>query len=105
VQVYGTVGLPDSAVRSCDRFQGWHGCPCASGTRLEVFVRYKPSISRRKEQDNLIRRFESEGYTLLNNLSGYKYKQAEREQERMRIEQFVLDLISRTQNHESTDEP
>lgn len=60
----------------------------------EVFVSYQPSINRRKDEAELIKRYTNQGHKLLNAEASYDYRLANQQVELARIEQFVLALIS-----------
>jgi hypothetical protein len=60
---------------------------------IKIIIKYKISDERKAEQDKIIRELQNSGLTLLNELRGYNYKNASREEELMRIKNFSDVLI------------
>ncbi|SIT40095.1 conserved hypothetical protein [Paraburkholderia piptadeniae] len=59
---------------------------------LPVLMKYKESGDRKAEERIVLDRLRST-YRLLNDLKGYDYRQAEKEQERLKIHAFIDELI------------
>lgn len=55
----------------------------------EVMIRYKSTSSRRDDEKSLIQLFEAKGLQLLNSLGGYKYSEADPDQEKAKVREFV----------------
>lgn len=53
-----------------------------------VIIKYRSSENRKNEQDDLIRHFQNSGIRLLNELAGYNYKTADKDEERKKIKEF-----------------
>ena len=60
----------------------------------DVLFKYKNSADRKKEQDEFICEFKSQGFTLLNDLPGYDYRTASKEQELEKIEKFIDKIMN-----------
>ncbi len=60
----------------------------------KVIIKYKSSQDRKREQDEIIKYFQSLGHRLLNDLSGYNYKTANEDEEREKIKRFCDDILA-----------
>jgi hypothetical protein len=59
----------------------------------KVVIKYKNSSNRRKEQDDVIQDIKMDGFRLLNDLKGYKYKAAKQDEQIRKIEDFIEEII------------
>jgi hypothetical protein len=61
---------------------------------LPVTIRFKESVNTRIDEAELIAAFKAQGLKLLNELEGYNYRCAIREEECRRIQSFVESLVA-----------
>ncbi len=61
------------------------------GAKIEI--RFRAASDRRAEEKDIIRTLRTNKFSLLNDLRGYVYDKADVAQERMRIRQFVDDML------------
>jgi hypothetical protein len=59
----------------------------------KVVIKYRNSSDRRKDQDDVIREIKTAGFRLLNDLQGYDYTTANRDEETRKIEDFIEGII------------
>lgn len=58
-----------------------------------VVIKYRPSEDRKNEQSGLIKYFQNSGMRLLNELVGYNYKIADKNEEEKRIKKFCDGIL------------
>jgi hypothetical protein len=65
----------------------------------KVVIKYKNSSGRRKEEGDVIREIKTAGFRLLNDLQGYDYRTAKKDEETRKIEDFVEGIIEKYLNY------
>jgi len=63
--------------------------------KFKIVVRYKPSSDRKKEEYLIVRNLQTSGFRLLNDLLGYNYKLADKQDEREAVRKFC-DVLRRS---------
>jgi hypothetical protein len=58
------------------------------GKGYKIIIKYKFSNNRKKDENTIIKSFQSQGFRILNDLKGYKYREANESEERNRIQKF-----------------
>jgi len=59
----------------------------------KVVIKYRSSSDRRREQDDVIREIKAAGFRLLNDLHGYVYTTAKKDEETRKVEDFIEGII------------
>ena len=59
----------------------------------KVIIKYKNSSDRKKEQNDAMGEIKIDGFRLLNDLGGYDYRTAKKEEEIRKIEDFIEEII------------
>ncbi len=63
---------------------------------VRVLVKYRNSKDRKKDEAHLKQEFKAQGFKLLNDLLGYRYKTASEEEELKRVRDFIDGVLNRS---------